>query len=593
MVSSRHGENSGSGSQAQAVGALRLRVSGDGADRSRDRLPARVLVLPVVPEFRSVRRARARVRRHEELHRGDLPGPAVPGLRLEHGGDHRAVAGPRALAGARHRDAPEPGAPRPAHHHRAPRHRGDGLAGDVRGQVRSHQQPGTAARSPRRLLRLVLVALHLHRGRRPGRGLAQHALHDAGAAGRTAVDSPGAVRGGQSRRRQPLATLLVHHAAVAQVHHGGGGDDPAHRPHQALRAHLCADVRGPGREHRDRRLHDLPGGLQGLPDELRRGALLRHRRRRAHPDAPVLLDAARPRGEGGLMAIALERSAVVPQRAKRHRIWRGLGHALTYLGLAAALMFFLGPFFWILTTSLKGNEDFFAFPPVWIPAEPSLKHYVGLFTRSSGARYFTNSMVISTLSMISALVVSLPTAYSIARWRFGGGLLSIFLLVLRMLPAIALIIPIYIEDRTPGITNNYLGLVVVYTVLYIPFAVWLLVGFLRDFPLEIEEAAMIDGCSRLRALAQVIVPIIAPGMAVVALFAFIATWNEFLFAIVLTGIETKTMMVLVTSFTTGGTDQFYGEASASVVLGVLPAFAVAFFLQRYLVKGLALGGTKG
>ena len=104
---------------------------------------------------------------------------------------------------------------------------------------------------------------------------------------------------------------------------------------------------------------------------------------------------------------------------------------------------------------------------------------------------------------------------------------------------------------------------------------------------------MIDGCSRLRALIQVIVPIIAPGMAVVALFAFIATWNEFLFAIVLTGIETKTMMVLVTSFTTGGTDQFYGEASASVVLGVLPAFAVAFFLQRYLVKGLALGGTKG
>ena len=104
---------------------------------------------------------------------------------------------------------------------------------------------------------------------------------------------------------------------------------------------------------------------------------------------------------------------------------------------------------------------------------------------------------------------------------------------------------------------------------------------------------MIDGCSRLRALVQVVVPIIAPGMAVVALFSFIATWNEFLFAIVLTGIETKTMMVLVTSFTSGGTDMFYGEASASVVLGVLPAFAVAFMLQRYLVKGLALGGTKG
>ena len=294
------------------------------------------------------------------------------------------------------------------------------------------------------------------------------------------------------------------------------------------------------------------------------------------------------------MSIAVSRPGVATARSARHyRIGRGLAQALTYLGLAAALVFFLGPFFWILTTSLKGNEDFFAYPPVWIPSDPSLKHYIGLFTRSSGLRYFTNSLVISSLSMVAALVVSLPTAYSIARWRFGGGLLSTTLLVLRMLPAIALIIPIYLMYKAFGLTNSYFGLVMLYTVVYIPFAVWLLVGFLREFPVEIEEAAMIDGCSRIRALVTVVMPIIAPGMAVVALFAFIATWNEFLFAIVLTGIETKTMMVLVTSFTTGGTDQFYGEATASVVLGVLPAFAVAFMLQRYLVKGLALGGTKG
>lgn len=293
------------------------------------------------------------------------------------------------------------------------------------------------------------------------------------------------------------------------------------------------------------------------------------------------------------MAIALERPRVATSGLKRYRLRRRVAAVFTALGVAAALVFFLAPFFWIVTTSLKGNEDFFAYPPVWIPPQPSLKHYVGLFTRSSGARYFTNSLVISTLSMVAALVVSLPTAYSIARWRFGGGLLSTLLLVLRMLPAIALIIPVYIMYKMLGLTNSYLGLVMLYTVVYIPFAVWLLVGFLRDFPLEIEEAAMIDGGSRLGSLVRVVVPIIAPGMAVVALFAFIATWNEFLFAVVLTGIETKTMMVLVTSFTSGGTDMFYGEASASVVLGVLPAFAVAFVLQRYLVKGLALGGTKG
>ena len=293
------------------------------------------------------------------------------------------------------------------------------------------------------------------------------------------------------------------------------------------------------------------------------------------------------------MAIALEQSRATSGRVKRYRTRRFVGHVLTYLGIGVALVFFLGPFFWIVTTSLKANNDYFAFPPVWIPDQPSLAHYVRLFTNSSGFRYFSNSMVISTLSMAAAIIVSLPTAYAIARWRFGGGVLSTVLLVLRMLPAIALIIPLYIMYKALGLTNSYFGLVIAYTVLYIPFAVWLLVGFLRDFPIEIEEAAMIDGCSRLGSLVRVVVPIIAPGLAVVALFAFIATWNEFLFAVVLTGIETKTMMVLVTSFTSGGTDMFYGEASASVVLGVLPAFAVAFALQRYLVKGLALGGTKG
>jgi multiple sugar transport system permease protein len=293
------------------------------------------------------------------------------------------------------------------------------------------------------------------------------------------------------------------------------------------------------------------------------------------------------------MAIALPRTRTAAGRVNRYRAQRVLGHVLTYLGIAAALVFFLGPFFWIITTSLKGNNDYFAFPPVWIPEQPSLAHYVRLFTHGSGFRYFVNSLVISTLSMAAAIAVSLPTAYAIARWRFGGGALSTLLLVLRMLPAIALIIPLYIVYKALGLTNSYIGLVIVYTVVYIPFAVWLLVGFLRDFPVEIEEAALIDGCSRLRALVSVVMPIIAPGLAVVALFAFIATWNEFLFAVVLTGIETKTMMVLVTSYTSGGTDMFYGEASASVVLGVLPAFVVAFGLQRYLVKGLALGGTKG
>ena len=278
----------------------------------------------------------------------------------------------------------------------------------------------------------------------------------------------------------------------------------------------------------------------------------------------------------------------------KYRVRRQVGMFLTYVGIVAALAFFLMPFLWILTTSLKGNEDYFTYPPVWIPTEPSLVHYKGLFERGNGWLYFKNSLAISSMSMLAALCFSVPTAYSIARFRFGGGLFSNFLLLLRTMPAIALVIPIYVLYRQLGMTNHYFGLVLLYTVLYIPFAVWLLIGFIRDVPNEIEEAALIDGCSHFQALLRVVLPIIVPGLAVVALFAFITTWNEFLFAVILTGAETKTMMVLVSSYTSGSpTDTFFGEASASVVLGIIPAFLVAFALQRYLVKGLALGAVKG
>lgn len=277
-----------------------------------------------------------------------------------------------------------------------------------------------------------------------------------------------------------------------------------------------------------------------------------------------------------------------------YRLRRNTGTLLTYIGIAAALIFFLFPFVWILSTSLKGNEDYFTFPPVWFPSEPSLKHYYGLFTRGNGWLYFKNSLILSTMSMFIALFFSVPTAYSVARFRFGGSMFSNFLLLLRTMPAIALVIPIYILYSKLNITNTYLGLILLYTVFFIPFAVWLMIGFIRDVPIEIEEAALMDGCSHLQALLRVVLPIILPGLAVVALFAFITTWNEFLFAVILTGAETKTSMVLVASYTTGSpTDTFFGEASSSVVLGIIPAFLVAFALQRFLVKGLALGAVKG
>ena len=132
-----------------------------------------------------------------------------------------------------------------------------------------------------------------------------------------------------------------------------------------------------------------------------------------------------------------------------------------------------------------------------------------------------------------------------------------------------------------------------YTVFFIPFSIWLLIGFFQDFPIEIEEAALMDGCSRIRAIVQVVIPVVIPGIAVVGLFAFIFTWNEFLFAIVLTKTKIKTMMVLATTFLQSPTDTDWGPAAATVVLGIIPCVAVAVFLQRYLAKGLTMGSVKG
>ena len=172
---------------------------------------------------------------------------------------------------------------------------------------------------------------------------------------------------------------------------------------------------------------------------------------------------------------------------------------------------------------------------------------------------------------------------------------ALFLLVLStmMLPPQVTMIPQFILFTIPGWIDSLKPLIVPSFFGGGAFFIFLLRQFFLTIPVELEEAARLDGCSTFGVFRHVILPNSKPALATVALFSFIATWNEFLFAVVLTGIETKTMMVLVTTFTSGGTDTFYGEASASVVLGVLPAFIVAFLLQRYLVKGLALGGTKG
>jgi len=190
------------------------------------------------------------------------------------------------------------------------------------------------------------------------------------------------------------------------------------------------------------------------------------------------------------------------------------------------------------------------------------------------------------------LLISVPAAYGIARFRIGYENLSFWILSQRMLPPIAVVIPYFLLFKKLGLIDTYLSLIIVYLPFNIGFAVWLLIGFFEDFPRDVEEAAMIDGCSRLDAILRVVIPIIAPGIVVCAIFCFIFCWNEFMFALILTRQTAKTVTAQLAAFQSP-TKIMWGEMSALVVFAIIPVFILALLVQRYLVRGLALGAVKG
>ena len=165
-------------------------------------------------------------------------------------------------------------------------------------------------------------------------------------------------------------------------------------------------------------------------------------------------------------------------------------------------------------------------------------------------------------------------------------------LVTRMVPRTVLVVPYFLMMQKVGLLDTYTGLVIAYISFALPFTIWLLIGFFMDVPIEIEEAAMIDGCGRLAVLLRVVIPVVAPGLVVAAIFAFLVAWNEFLFALILSGVNAKTLPVVIAGFTTD-IGPLYGEMSAAAVMVMLPNIVMTVALQRFLVRGLTLGAVKG
>jgi multiple sugar transport system permease protein len=270
------------------------------------------------------------------------------------------------------------------------------------------------------------------------------------------------------------------------------------------------------------------------------------------------------------------------------RTLRSAGWYLTSILIAIVFLF---PVYWMFAVSLKTPQEIFKFPPAWYPATPQLQNFLVLF-RDGDVWSVWNSLVIASISTLIAMVFGTLCAYSIVRFRTGGENLAVWILSQRMLPPIAVVFPIFLLYAKVGWADTYHGLILLYTAFALPYVIWMMRGYLQEIPVELEESALVDGCSRWAVLRHVVIPVARSGLFATAVFAFIFSWNEFLFALVLTRTQVLTYPVQISQYF-GSQSTFWAKISAMSVLGTLPVFFAVAAFQRYLVRGISLGAVKG
>ena len=267
---------------------------------------------------------------------------------------------------------------------------------------------------------------------------------------------------------------------------------------------------------------------------------------------------------------------------------------LLYLGGLALLVIGAFPLFWMLSTSLKPSAEIFATPPRLVPAHPTLENFGRLFSDTSFLTFFRNSALVSLATVALTLGVSAPGAYGLTRFAFAGReKVAGLILTTYMFAPVMIIIPFYILVKELGIVNTRLALVLSYTTFCLPFCLWLLRAFFESIPLELEEAALVGGAGRGRAVWHVVLPLALPGLIAAAIFTFILAYNDFLFALVLiTSEELKTLPVGVNDLF-NATIVDWGMIMAAGVMITVPAVLFFAAVQRYLVQGWGAGGVKG
>ncbi|OPZ63887.1 MAG: Inner membrane ABC transporter permease protein YcjP [Firmicutes bacterium ADurb.Bin506] len=297
--------------------------------------------------------------------------------------------------------------------------------------------------------------------------------------------------------------------------------------------------------------------------------------------------------------------AAATARARRRR-GRIVQQVLVYLAVALVVFCVLAPYGWMVSGSFKEILELQASDvtvpeqvPTWIPRNPTLRNYRDVNRVVPMFRYFKHSIVISVGSMIVSSLLSLMAAYALSRFRFRGReVYTVSVLATQMLPGILFLIPYYLVfttiSRSTGLPlrDTYWGMIFTYTSFALPFSIVMLRSYLNGIPLEIDEQAMIDGCTRGGALWRVVVPLATPGIVAVAIYSFIMAWNEVLFASVLTGRATRTVAVGIMDFVTTSRANWGGMMAACVVISI-PVLVLFTAMQRYIVEGLIAGATKG
>ena len=253
--------------------------------------------------------------------------------------------------------------------------------------------------------------------------------------------------------------------------------------------------------------------------------------------------------------------------------------AMRYLVALILVVIFVFPVYWLFIISFKTPDEIFAFPPVWYPNSIQFANYAVLF-KDGDAATVGNSLILASVSTFFAMILGTIAAYSLVRFKTGGENLAVWIISQRMMPPVAIVFPLFLLYVWMGWVDTYFGLILLYTAFSLPYVIWMMRGYIEDIPLELEESALVDGCTRWEVLWKVVLPMARSGLFATAVFTFIFAWNDFLFALVLTHYF-------------GGQSNFWAKIAAMSVLGTIPVFFTVAIMQRYLVRGISMGAVKG